>query len=132
MVLYGVLFEVRPEFLTVISTSFGLSSLLHKANCRLGHLFPVLNKSSSIDIHLALIVYKSLLRSTLTHALSAWGYAANTYINKLQKFQNQVLRMKTKLPGITPIKTLHKQTGMSLIKDHIKGLASRLYLMTGC
>jgi hypothetical protein len=105
-----------------------ISSLLRKANCRLKQLFPILNKSSSIDINLALIVYKSLLRSILTYASPSWGYAANTYINKLQMFQNKVLRIITKLPRVTPIKTLHEQTGMPLIKDHIKGIASRLYL----
>jgi hypothetical protein len=34
-----------------------ISSLLRKANCRLRQLFPILNKSSTIDVNLALIVY---------------------------------------------------------------------------
>jgi hypothetical protein len=54
--------------------------------------------------------------------------AENIYTNKLQTFQNKVLRMITKLPRVTPIKTHHEQTGMSLINYHIKGLASRLHL----
>jgi hypothetical protein len=36
--------------------------------------------------------------------------------------------MITKLPRVTPIKTLHEQTEIPLIKDHIKGLANRLHL----
>jgi hypothetical protein len=102
--------------------------LLRKANCRLRQLFPILNKSSTTDVNLALIVYKSLLRSIVTYASSAWGYAAESYVHKLQTFQNKVLRMITKLPRVTPINTLHEQTGMPLIKNYFKGLASRLYL----
>jgi hypothetical protein len=58
----------------------------------------------------------------LSHASPTWGSAANTYIlvNKLQTFQNKVLRIITKLPRVTPIAVLHEQTGMSLIRRHFK------------
>jgi hypothetical protein len=64
----------------------------------------------------------------LTYASPAWGCAAETYENKLQTFQNKVLRIIIKFPRFIPIKTLHEQTVMALIKSHIKGLASRLHL----
>ena len=104
-----------------------ISCILRKANYRLRQLYPILNKSSTIDINLALVIYKSLLRSILSYASPAWGYAANTHINKLQTFQNKVLRIITKLPRVTPITTLHEQTGMSSIKSHFKRLARTLY-----
>jgi hypothetical protein len=104
-----------------------ISCILRKANYRLRQLFPILNKSSTIDINLALVIYKSLLRSILTYASPVWGYAADTHINKLQTFQNKVLRTITKLPRVTPIVTLHEQTGMSLIRNHIKSLAREMY-----
>jgi hypothetical protein len=62
----------------------------------------------------------------LTNAFSLWGYAANTYINKLQTFQNEVLRIITELPRVTPIATSHEQTGMSLIRSHFMRLARAL------
>jgi hypothetical protein len=105
-----------------------ISGILRRANYRLKQLFPILNKSSKININLALIIYKSLLRSMLTYASSVWGYAANTHINKLQTFQNKVLRIITHLPRVTPILTLHEQTGMSLIRDHIKEITQAFYL----
>jgi hypothetical protein len=55
-----------------------------------------------------------------------------TYINKLQAFQNKVLRIITKLPRVTPIVTLHEQTGMSLIRSHIKNLKRALYQKSAC
>jgi hypothetical protein len=91
-----------------------ISCILRKANYRLRQLFPILNKSSTIDINLALVIHKSLLRSILIYACPELGYAANTYINKLQTFQNKVLRIITKLPRVKPIVTLHEQKGMPL------------------
>jgi hypothetical protein len=101
-----------PKLTHKAHTSF----ILRKANCILRQLFPVLNKSSNNDANLALILHKSLHRSILTHA--SWGYAVDTYINKLHTFQNKYLKIITKLRTVPPIKTFHEQTGMSLIKHH--------------
>jgi hypothetical protein len=53
--------------------------ILRKANYRLRQLFPILNKSSTININLELVIYKSLLRSVLTYASPLWGCATNTF-----------------------------------------------------
>jgi hypothetical protein len=100
----GITLDARLTYRTHISC------ILRKANYRLRQMFPILNKSSAVDINLALIIFKSLLRSILT------------YINKLETFQNKVLRILTKLPRVTPIVTLHEQTRMSLIRSHTKKL----------
>jgi hypothetical protein len=67
----------------------------------------------------------------VSYASPAWGYDANTHINKLQTFQNKVLRIITKLPRVTPIATLHEQTGIPLIRSHFKSLARPLYQNSG-
>jgi hypothetical protein len=97
-------------------------SILLKANYRLRQLFPVLNKSSTTNINLALVIYKSLLCSTLTYASHIWGNAAHTYISMLQTFQNKVLKR------VTPLVILHEQTGISIIRSHNKRLVRALYL----
>jgi hypothetical protein len=104
-----------------------INRTLCKANHRLRQLYPILNKSSPININLALTIYKSLIRSVITYAAPAWGYAAKTHLNKLQIFQNKVLRIITKLPRVTPIDILHEQTGMETIKAHVSRLARKLY-----
>jgi hypothetical protein len=62
------------------------------------------------DINLALIIYKSILRSIFTYASPLCGYAANICKNKLHTIQNEVIRIITKLRRVTPIVTLHEQT----------------------
>jgi hypothetical protein len=74
-----------------------------------------------------LIIYKSLIRPILTYTCPVWSYAANTYINKLQTFQNKVLRIITKLPRVMPTATLQKRTGMPLIRNYITKLTRALY-----
>jgi hypothetical protein len=67
----------------------------------------------------------------MSYASPTWGYAAKTHINKLQTFQNKVLRIITKLPRVTPVATLHEQMGMQLIRSHFKSLARALYQKFG-
>jgi hypothetical protein len=100
------------------------SCVIHKANYRLRQLFPAVNKSYTIDINLALTLYKSVLRSILAYVSAVWEYTAKAYVNKLQAFQNEVLSKTTKFPRVTSIEFLHKQTEVSLMKDHIKRVAS--------
>jgi hypothetical protein len=94
--------------------------ILRTANYRERQLYPILNKSSTIHIYFASIIYKSLLRSILWYASPESSYAANTYKNTLQTFQNKVLRIITKLARVTPIATLHTQKEISLLRRHFK------------
>jgi hypothetical protein len=56
-----------------------------------------------------------------------WGYATNTYINKLQTFQNKFLCTITKLPRAKPSLALLEQTGMPLIRSYTKKLKGRFH-----
>jgi hypothetical protein len=55
----GVTLESKLTYKTLI---------LRKANNRLRQMFPILNKSSIVNINVGLIIYKSLLRYILTYA----------------------------------------------------------------
>jgi hypothetical protein len=87
----GVILDRKLTYRSHINNS------VTKANHRLRQLYPILNKSSFININLALTIYKTLIRPIITYAAPAWGYAAKTHLSKLQVFQNKVLRIVTKL-----------------------------------
>jgi hypothetical protein len=89
--------------------------------------FPILNTSSTADINLALVIYKSLLRSILSYASPIWGYAAKIYKNKLQTFQAKVLKDNNRITEGNTNCNLTWRGGMPLIKSHIKKLARALY-----
>jgi hypothetical protein len=63
----------------------------------------------------------------LSYASLARFYATNTHINKLQAFQNKVLRLITKLLRVSQIIALHEEMGMSIIRSHFKRLARAPY-----
>ena len=70
-------------------------------------------KSSTTDTSSALIIYKSFLRPTLTNAPPLHphgGYAKQTHINKLQTFQNNVLKIIQRFPAVTPTQILYKKS----------------------
>jgi hypothetical protein len=125
----------NPKYLGVTLDSkmtfkLHITHTLRKLNYRLRQLYPIINRSSSIDIHLALTIYKALIRPIMTYACPVWGFAALTHINKLQAFQNKTLRIITKLPKVVPILTLHDQTHIPLILTYIKSLTTALYHKT--
>jgi hypothetical protein len=66
----------------------------------------------------------------MTYACPVWGFAPSHHINKLQIFQNKLLRLITKLPRVTPIATLHEHAGVPLIHTYIKTLATTFYSKT--
>jgi hypothetical protein len=48
------------------------------------------------------LIHKALIRSVMTYACPAWELAADTFLLKLQRQQNKVLRTIGNLPRCTP------------------------------
>lgn len=88
---------------------------------------PVLNKSYTFDINIALVIYKLPLRYISMCASPVWDCAAETYVNRLQTIKSRVLGIITNLTRVTPIEKLHKQTGVSLITTHVNRTARELH-----
>jgi hypothetical protein len=70
-------------------------------------IYPIL-KSERLIIGAKLIIYKKLIRPTLTYVCPAWEFAADSYLLKLQRLQNRALRTICNLPRHTPIRDLHR------------------------
>jgi hypothetical protein len=49
-------------------------------------MYPILSKSSSIDINPAITIYNTFILPITTYAAPAWKYASKTQFNKLQVF----------------------------------------------
>ena len=72
------------------------------------------------------ITYKLLIRSILHYAAPVWfPNAAPSNIEKLQRIQNQALRIATGCIKRTPIDHLHEETKVLLIKDHLEMLSKQ-------
>ncbi|KAJ4448031.1 hypothetical protein ANN_10043 [Periplaneta americana] len=75
-----------------------IQSLLRKANGLIVRHYPILAALTPDNLRAGLTMYKALIRSVITYAAPAWGFAAVTHLLKLQVIQNQVIRLITHLP----------------------------------
>ena len=98
-----------------------------KAYMRLRILYPLLNYRSHLNMRTAITLYKSLIRPIMSYACPVWGHAAKTHIKKLQIIQNKILYMATKLPRVTPLRTLHREANVEMISEHIRQSTNNFY-----
>jgi hypothetical protein len=59
-------------------------------------------KSERLRASIKLTLHKALMRSMMTYACHAWELAADTYLVKLQRMQNKVLRATGTFRRCTP------------------------------
>jgi hypothetical protein len=58
----------------------------------------------------------------MTYACSAWEFAADTQLMKLQRLQNQVLRTIGKFPRNTSIRDMHISLQIPYVYDYVTKL----------
>jgi hypothetical protein len=82
-------------------------------------------KSECLSANIKLTLYKALIRSIMTYACPAWEFAADTYLLKLQRLQNKVLRTIANYRRRTPTRDLHKVFKIPYVYDFIAKLCRR-------
>ena len=117
----GVLFDKRLTWQQNIKHRIAL------ATSRVHQLYPILKKSSPLQLHVATHLYKAMIRPILSYASPIWAAAAKTNINKIQIFQNRFLRTITKAPWYIPNAQLHIELGITPIPVHFSLLAAKFY-----
>jgi hypothetical protein len=61
----------------------------------------------------------------MTYACPAWGFAAETYVLKLQRLQNNVLHTIGNLPSCTLVRDMHVSFQIPYFYDYITKLCRR-------
>jgi hypothetical protein len=61
----------------------------------------------------------------MTYAYPAWELAADTYLFKLQRMQNKVLRIIGNFPRCTPVRDLHTAFNLQYECDYVTKLCRR-------
>ncbi|KAL1138740.1 hypothetical protein AAG570_008802 [Ranatra chinensis] len=103
-----------------------LKTVNKKALTKLGRNYSLL-RSDELSQQLKLLIYKLVIRPTMTYACPVWHTAAKTHTQKLQTTQNKCLRVATNLPRRTNTAQLHSNLGIPLIGDYIKKLTSNFH-----
>jgi hypothetical protein len=76
-------------------------------------------KSEQLSANIKLTFHKALIRSVITYVSSAWEFAAETRLLKLQHLQNKVLRTIAKLPRSTTVRDLHMAFQIPYVYDYV-------------
>jgi hypothetical protein len=79
-------------------------------------------KSERLNAEIKLILHKALIRSVMTYACTAWEFALNKRLLKLQRLQNRVLCTIRNFPKYTPVRDLHMAFKLLYVYDYITKL----------
>jgi hypothetical protein len=75
--------------------------------------------------NITLTIHKALVRSIMIYACSARKLVADTYLLKLQRLQNKVLRTTGNFPRFTPVRDLNTALNLPYVCDYITKLCKR-------
>jgi hypothetical protein len=78
-----------------------------------------LHKSEKLSIKTKMTLYKALIRSKLTYACPTWESVADIHLLKLQRLQNEVLRVSGGLPRRTQSRYMHRTLRIPYVYDFI-------------
>jgi hypothetical protein len=76
-------------------------------------------KSERLSANIKLTLHKALIRSVMTYACSAWEFAAECHLLKLERLQNKVLRTTGNFPKRTSVRDMHKAFHIPYVYDYI-------------
>jgi hypothetical protein len=76
-------------------------------------------KSERSSANIKLTFHKVLSRTVITHACPPWELAADTYIIKLQRLQNKVLRTTGKFSRGTPVSDFHTALNVPYVYNYV-------------
>jgi hypothetical protein len=114
----GVIFDKRMTWRLHIET---IEAKAFRTFIRLYSLF----KSERLSVNIKLTFHKALIRSVMTYACPAWEFAAETYLLKLQRLQNKVLRTIGNLQRRTLVREKHVAFQIPYVYDYITKLCRR-------
>ncbi|GJQ69715.1 hypothetical protein Trydic_g22286 [Trypoxylus dichotomus] len=93
-----------------------------------GTLYPLLLGRGKLDPSRKIRIYKTVLRPIVTYASAVWATAATTHMNKLQTFQNRILRMALNAPYFVRNTALYEGAGVEPLIDFIRIIATRFFV----
>lgn len=100
---------------------------IQKTYMTLTKLYPLVNRRSTLPIKTKLLLYKTIIRPTITYAAPVWHNMSNTQYNRLQTTQNKILRLLTNSNRYVNMTQLHQEHKIEKIKPLVKEYARKFY-----
>ena len=85
-----------------------IESIQAKCNKYVKCLYPLINRNSKLCLKNKLLIFKQIFRPTMLYAVPIWTSCCLTRKNKLQRIQNNILKMILKRPPWFSTSELHR------------------------
>ena len=109
----GVIFDTR------LTWEHQIRQMTERAEGRLNLLKAMASISRKHNPNVLSQLYNSIIRSIFEYPSVCIVSAANVHINKLQRIQNQALRVILKVPAYIPIETMNDGGNQNNVRDHL-------------
>ena len=94
-----------------------IDTKLTQMKLKLLQIYWLIGKNSRLSLDCKLLLYSSIIKPIWCYGIQLWGTASASNIEKIQRFQNKILRMITAAPWYVRNINIHKDIGVSLVKN---------------
>jgi hypothetical protein len=106
-----------------------VNNKLNQGYARLQKLFPLINRNSTLKTACSIMIYKSILRPLITYGCAVWGLSISAKkLQKLQIFQNKILRITVNAPWFVRNNQLHRDLGIDSISAFIQNCTTKFLM----
>lgn len=117
----GITLDRRLSFIKQVN------KILQKVYTATSKLYPLINRRSRLSTKNKLLIYKTIIRPTITYGGPIYHNISDTQYKRLQTTQNKLLRLVTNANRYTNMTRLHDEHKIKFIKTQIKEAARKFY-----
>lgn len=104
-----------------LNWNFHVNNKLAQGYARLAQLYSMINRKSTLKPTCSILIYKTILRPLIMYACPVWGPSlSKSKLNKIQIFQNKILRIAVNSPWYIRNEHIHEELGIDNISMFIR------------
>jgi hypothetical protein len=92
-------------------------------NNKFRKMYWLLGRNSELSVHNTLTLYKQVIRPVWSYGIQLWGWASDSNIQVIQRYQNKALKCIVNAPWYFGISDLHRDLGIETVTDIIAKFA---------
>nr|WP_253308721.1 reverse transcriptase family protein [Rickettsia endosymbiont of Ceutorhynchus assimilis] len=117
----GILFDQRMKF------HHHVSHALARTFSAQQKLYPLIGPNSPLSPGNKLLIYKQVIRPMFTYGAPVWNIISTTQRNRLQRFQNRILRGVLSESRYARIRDMHAEASIPYISDYLDEVSEKFY-----
>ncbi|GBP06782.1 RNA-directed DNA polymerase from mobile element jockey [Eumeta japonica] len=108
-----------------LTWKFHIKAKLTQMKLKLAQLHWLIGRNSTLSLDCKLLIYKSLMKPIWFYGAQLWGTASASLVEKIQRWQNKILRLITSDPWYVRNLNIHQDLNMPLVTTEIDKVAGK-------